>query len=144
MLRKLCLAAAICAVAATPALADDTCGPAPIGPAIPAASDLAGKAIEAQRVVVMDAYHQVKAYQAALKPFRGCLSTQDQADNAQIASLDRKKDADKIKAITQRIADRLKVNDQTVDAETQVVTDFNTLHLAECATDTDVKMCPKK
>ena len=58
--------------------------------------------------------------------------------------MDRKKDADKIKAITQRIADRLKVNDQTVDAETQVVTDFNTLHLAECATDTDVKMCPKK
>jgi len=144
MLRKFYLAAAIFALTATPAFADDTCGPAPIGPAIPAASDLAGKAIEAQRAEVMDAYHQVKAYQAALKPFRGCLATQDQADAAQIASLDPKKDADKIKAIKQLVSDRLKINDQSVDAETQVVTDFNNLHVAECATDTDVKMCPKK
>ncbi len=144
MLKRFCLAAAILAVAATPAFAEDACGMAPIGPAIPAPSDLAGKAIEAQRAEVMDAYHQVKAYQAALKPFRGCLATQDQADQAQIAGLDRKKDADKIATITQRIADRLKTNNRSVDAETQVVTDFNNLHVAECATDTDVKMCPKK
>ena len=144
MLRKFCLAAAVCAVAAAPAFADDTCGPAPIGPAIPGASDLAGKAIEAQRTVVIDAYHQVKAYQAALKPYRSCLSTQDQADRAKIAGLDRKKDADKIAVANQRIADRSKLNYQSVDSETQVVTDFNTLHVAECATDTDVKMCPKK
>jgi len=144
MLRKFCLAAAIFAVAATPAFAGDTCGAAPIGPAIPAASDLAGKTIEAQRAEVLDAYHQVKAYQASLKPYRGCLATQDQADKAQIAGLDPKKDADKIAAAKQRIADRLTLNDQSVDAESQVVTDFNTLHVAECATDTDVKMCPKK
>lgn len=144
MLRRVYLAAAVIAMVATPAFADDACGPMPIGPAIPAASDLSGKAVEVQRAEVLEAYHQVKAYQAALKPYRGCLATQDEADKAQIAGWNPKKDAEKIAVANQRIADRLKLNDQSVDAESQVATDFNTLHTAECATDTDPKICPKK
>jgi len=143
MSKSLCFAAAILAASVVPALADD-CGPAPVGPAIPAASDLTGKTVEVARAEVVDAYHQVKAYQAALQPYRGCLASLDAADKAELAGLDPKKDKDKIAAITQRIADRLKLNDQSVDAEQQVATDFNALHAAQCINDTDPKICPKK
>jgi len=143
MSKSLCFAVAILAASVVPALADD-CGPAPVGPAIPAASDLAGKTVEAGRAIVIDAYHQVKAYQAALQPYRGCLASLSTADKAEIANLDPKKDKDKIDGIAQRITDRLKLNDQSVDAEQQVAVDFNTLHTAQCVNDTDPKICPKK
>ena len=146
MSKSLCFAAVILAAAAMPAFADDECGPAPVGPAISAASDLTGKTVEAGRAEVLDAYHQVKAYQAALKPFRACLGRLDDADIAAIAAAKANgaKAKDKIPPLEDRIAARLKINNQSVDAEQQVVTDFNNLHTAQCVNDTDPKICPKK
>ena len=144
MLKGYCLAAAILAASAIPVFAGNDCGLAPIGPAIPAASDLGGKTVEAGRAEVLDAYHQVKAYQTALQPFRACLASLDAADKAELASLDPKKDKDKIADISQRISVRLKLNNQSVDAEQQVANDFNALHTAQCVNDTDPKICPKK
>ena len=144
MLKKLCLAAAIFAAAAAPALADQDCGSPPIGPAIPAASDLNGKAVAAGRAEVLDAYHQVKAYQAALKPYRECLVKQAVNDKAEMDADIAKPDKDAAAKVQQRLDDRQKYYDSTVDAETQVATDFNNLHVAQCKVDTDPSICPKK
>jgi hypothetical protein len=143
MLKSCYFAAAILA-AAMPALAEGDCGSAPVAPAIPAASDLAGKTVEAGRAEVVAAYHQVKVYQGALKPYRACLKTLDDADAAALADAKSKGDKDKIQPIQDRIAARLIANNQTVDTEQQVATDFNNLHVAQCVNDTDPKICPKK
>ena len=146
MLKSCCFAAAILAAAAMPAFADDDCGPAPVAPAIPAASDLSGKTVEAGRAEVLAAYHDVKVYQGALKPYRACLKAQDDADVAAIAEAKSKgdKEKDKIQPLQDRITARLKMNNQTVDTEQQVAIDFNNLHTAQCVNDTDPKICPKK
>jgi hypothetical protein len=129
-----------------PAFAAGDCGPEPVAPAIPAASDLSGKTVEVGRAEVLAAYHQVKVYQGALKPYRACLNAQDDADLAAIAEAKSNgaKDKDKIPPIQDRITARLKANNQTVDTEQQVATDFNKLHMAQCVNDTDPKICPKK
>jgi hypothetical protein len=144
MLKSYCFAAAILALAAMPAIADNDCGPAPIGPAIPAASDLSGKTIEASRAEVLAAYHQVKAYQGALQPFRACLKTQSDANKAALLEAQGKADKDKIASVQQSMEDLQKIYDGTVDTETQIANDFNALHMADCVNDTDPKICPKK
>jgi len=143
MLKTYFFAAAIFAVAAGPALAEE-CGSPPIGPAIPAASDLNGKAVEAGRAEVLAAYHQVKAYQAALKPYRECLVKQAANDKAEFDADVAKPDKDAAAKVQDRLNDRQKTYDGTVDSETQVATDFNNLHMAQCKVDTDTSICPKK
>lgn len=150
MLKNAFLAAAAVAVLAVPAVADPSCGSPPIAPAIPGASDLQGKSVEAGRAIVVDAYHQVKAYQAALKPYRDCLTAQEANIKAQIAAAqtggDKDKDATKSKldALAQQAQNSIDAENRTVDTETQVAQDFNTLHTAQCQQDTDPKICPKK
>ena len=53
-------------------------------------------------------------------------------------------DKDKIASAKQSMADLQKIYDGTVDTETQIANDFNTLHMAHCVNDTDPKICPKK
>ena len=146
MLKSCCFAAAILTAAAMPAFAEGDCGPAPVAPAIPVASDLSGKTVEAGRAEVVAAYHDVKGYQGALKPYRACLNAQDDADAAAIAEAKSKgdKEKDKIQPLQDRIAARLIAKNQTVDTDHQVFTDFNNLHMAQCVNDTDPKICPKK
>ena len=146
MLKSCCFAAAILAAAAMPALAEGECGSVPIAPAVPTASDLAGKTVEVGRAEVLAAYKQVKVYQAALAPYRACLKSLDDADLAAIEAAKEKgaKEKDKIQPIQDRITARLKANNQTVDTEQQVAIDFNNLHVAQCVNDTDPKICPKK
>jgi len=144
MLKSICLAAAMLAVAAVPALAAGECGPTPIGPAIPAASDLSGRTVEAGRAEVLDAYHQVKAYQASNQSFRACMEKQDDADTAALAEAQGKGDKDQVAPIQQSIKDLLAIYQKTIDNETQVATEFNDLRAAQCTRDTDPQVCPKK
>ncbi|MDE2182870.1 MAG: hypothetical protein KGJ78_07595 [Alphaproteobacteria bacterium] len=147
MMKSVCLAVAAVAVLSAPALADSSCGSPPIAPAIPGAADLSGKTVEAGRAVVVDAYHQVKAYQAALKPYRDCLAAQESNLKQQIAAEETSgdKDAkDKVAAFTQQAQNAIDAQNKTVDTEGQVANDFNTLHTAQCVKDTDPKICPKK
>ncbi len=147
MLKSCCFAAAMIAAASMPALAANDCGSAPIAPAIPGASDLSGKTVEAGRAEVVETYRQVKAYQAALQPFRACLTAAANGDKASItdAQANPGKDSQsKIAALKQEMDDMQKAYDKTVDTETQVATDFNSLHTAQCTKDTDPKICPKK
>ena len=144
MFKSLFLTAAILAVAATPAFAESACGPTPIGPAIPSASDEASKPVETARADVFAVYHQVKAFQAALKPYRDCLLSEGKTDQTALADATSKKDKAKIASLKQSLEDRQKIYDGTIDTEQQVATDFNNLHTAQCTRDTDLSVCPKK
>jgi hypothetical protein len=138
---------AVAAFAVAPALADGDCGSVPLAPAIPPASDLAGKAQDAQRAEVVDAYHQVKAYQGALQPYRQCLAAKEAADKAALTDAQSETDKDKQKEKVDELVSDMKLIvseiNSTIDTEQQVATDFNTLHTEECKTDTDPKICPK-
>jgi hypothetical protein len=143
MLKRICLAVAVLATAAMPALAADVCGSLPVAPAFPANSVLAAKPVDDARKDVLDAYHQVKTYQASLNSFRDCLLRLTKADQDAITEAKLKNDDNKIASIKQGIADRQAIYDKTVDSEQQVATDFNTLHTGHCARDTDAKVCPQ-
>ena len=143
MVKGFCLAAAIFAMA-VPAFADDVCGPVPIGPAIPSAGDEAVKPVATARADIVAAYRQVLAFQAALKSYRVCLRQQDATDNAALAQAKDKKDDVKISDLTGALSDRRKTYDSSVDAESEVAKDFNTLHIAHCTRDSDPGVCPPK
>jgi hypothetical protein len=146
MLKGICLAAAMMTAAAMPAFADGDCGSVPVAPAIPTVNDFSGKTLDAAAKARHEAFLQIKVYQGALQPYRACLKSLDDADTAAIVEAKSKgeKDKDKIQPLQDRIAARLIANNQTVDAEQQVATDFNNLHMAQCVNDTDTKICPKK
>jgi hypothetical protein len=65
-------------------------------------------------------------------------------DKAEMDADIAKPDKDAAAKVQQRLDDRQKQYDSTVDAETQVANDFNNLHVAECKVDTDAAICPKK
>lgn len=144
MSKKLFLAAALAAAfAAVPALAQGSCGSAPLAPAIPAPSDLAGKTGDAGSKEVIDAYHQVKAYQDQLKPYRDCLSAQEDADKKAYADAQTAADKDKMAAAQDDMTKVVAALNATVDTETQVANAFNALHMEDCKTDTNPHVCPK-
>jgi len=144
MFKGLFLTAAILVVAATPAFADADCGSAPLAPAIPSVSDEAAKPVEAARADVFTAYHEVKAFQAALKPFRECVMTQAKNDQVALADATSKNDKAAMEKAKQTLADRQKIYDGSIDTEQQVATDFNNLRVGQCTRDTDPGVCPKK
>ena len=78
MLKSYCFAAAILAAAAMPAFADD-CGSPPIAPAIPGASDLSGKPVEAGRAVVLDATFIDPGLRARVEALDGRLAVRSPA-----------------------------------------------------------------
>jgi hypothetical protein len=144
MLKNACLAAVFAAAVAAPAWAADQCGPMPIAPAFPATAAVGALPVEAARAQVVDSYHNVKTYQLSLQSYRACLMRTTKEDTAAIAAADPEKDEAKVKQLKEDIADRQKLYDKTVDGEQQLVADFNTLHVAHCARDTDPKICPQK
>ena len=143
MLKEIGLAAVLAIAMAAPALADD-CGVAPIPPAIPAPNDIASKPVEDARKVVLDAYHQVKAYQGSLKPYRACLDLQTNKDKADMDAAKQKKDTVQAASLQDQMDERRKTYDGTVDAESEVAAEFNKLHTAQCTRDTDPMICPKQ
>ena len=144
MLKSICLAGAFFAAFAVPALADGSCGNAPLAPAIPSASEFAGKTPDDAHKVVLGALHSVKDYQTSLGSFRSCLVSQSAADKAALADAQAKADKTKIASIKQQMDDMQKVYDHTVDTETQVVTDYSNLHAAYCNLGTGLAGCPTK
>jgi hypothetical protein len=127
MLKSVCLVGAVLMIAG-PALAD-TCGSAPIAPAIPAASAVDGKAGEDATKIRHDAFVQVKAYQGTLKPFRECLTKQTEDARAELATA---KDDSAKKVATAKVEGLEKAFDKTVDEETQIVNEYVALQTAVC------------
>ncbi len=144
MLKNVCLVGAVLLLA-SPALADTSCGTTPIAPAIPTASSIAGKTADDATSIKHEAFLQVKAYQATLKPFRECLVKQTSALKAAADAGSDDKDKDAAARAKRDAADKIssmqKVYDKTVDEETQVVNDFVALQTAVCKV---VDCTPKK
>ena len=137
MLKSVCLVGAVLLLA-SPALAETSCGTAPIAPAIPGAAAVAGKSGDEATKIKHDAFVQVKAYQSTLKGFRECLVNQTTAQKSAVAGA--KDDAAK-KAAQETMDAMQKAYDKTVDDETQVVNDFVALQTAVCKI---VDCTPKK
>jgi len=146
MSNKVLLAAAMAAAfVVMPALADESCGSPPLAPAIPPVSDLTGKSAAAVHTEVIDTFHQVRAYQAALAPYRECLLAASGTDKQAIADAQANPDKDsktKIANLQQEMDSLQKFYDGTIDTEQQVASQFNDLDVAACKVDPTV--CPKK
>ncbi len=125
---------------AGPALADTSCGTAPLAPVVASPADLAGKTTDDAHTAVLGALKSVKAYQATLSSFRECLVTQTNAQKAALASA---KD-DKAKKVVQDQIDQIQsAYDKTVDTETAVVTDYSNAHTAYCKMGDGLTGCAK-
>ncbi len=142
MFRSVCLIGAVL-VMASPALAEQSCGSAPIAPAIPAASDLSGKTADDAHNVVLGALKGVKAYQGTLSTFRECLTTAANAQKPIIADAKAKNDKAKAESAQADMDAMQAAYDKTVDTETQVVTDYSNLHTAYCKMGDGLAGCAK-
>lgn len=139
MFRSVCLIGAVLMLA-SPALAE-SCGTAPIAPAIPGGTDLSGKTTDDAHNVVLGALKSVKAYQGTLSSYRECLVTQTNAQKA--AAADAKGDKAKTEAAQDAMKTLQAAYDKTVDTETQVVTDYSNLHTAYCKMGDGLAGCAK-
>lgn len=142
MFRSVCLIGAVL-VLASPALAELSCGSAPIAPAIAGASDLAGKTTDDAHTMVLGALKSVKAYQGTLSTFRECLTTAANNQKPLIADFKAKNDKAKMDAAKADMDAMQAAYDKTVDTETQVVTDYSNLHTAYCKMGDGLAGCAK-
>ena len=141
MLKRVCMAAAVLALATAPAFAADMCGASPVAPLIPGAADLQGKTPEDAHKVASDAFKLVKIYQTALQPFYSCVEQQTASLKKDIDDATQKKDQAKIASLQQSAADLDKKYQSTVGTEKQVVADYMALHNSYCAMGTGLAGC---
>jgi len=130
MLKSICLAGVLLA-AASPALAQ-SCGTAPLAPAIPGASELSGKAPDDAHKFVLDVLKTVKAYQSSLATYRNCLKAQENVDLAALNDAKATGDKTKIAAAQEKAQASIDAQNKTIDSEQQVAGDYNKLHEAYC------------
>ncbi|HEX3653804.1 MAG TPA: hypothetical protein VHU18_13375 [Rhizomicrobium sp.] len=143
MFRRLILVAAAVGMTATGAHAE-SCGSAPIAPALPTAADLNAKTAAAADAAKHDAFVEIRNWQNDLKDYRACLVNVSNGAKRQIAGLNADKDKDKIAGLK---ADASRANheyDDSVDMEERVVNEFHAVQAAYCARkDVDKSSCPK-
>lgn len=139
MLKSICLAGVLFAMAA-PAMAQ-SCGSAPIAPAIPGAGDLSGKAPDDAHKFVLDVLKSVKSYQQNLGAFRTCLKAQEDMQLAALNDAKTAGDKTKIAAAQDQAQATIDATNKTIDSEQQVAADFNQLHQAYCAMGTGLAGC---
>ncbi len=143
MCRQLVLAAAALGLTITGALAE-SCGSAPIAPALPTAADINAKAPAAADAAKHDAFVEIRNWQNDLKDYRACLVNVSNGAKRQISGLEAEKDKDKIAGLK---ADAGRANheyDDSVDMEERVVNEFHAVQAAFCARkDVDKSSCPK-
>jgi hypothetical protein len=146
MLRKVCLTAAVFALAAMPALAASECGVQPIAPEIPSASVLNGKTPDAAHAVVLDVLKNVKLFQTSVGPYYDCLDRQvkqaTDAIDAAKAKAKGKPDESTIAALKQQIDEATVTYSKTHDIEVRVASEYNVLHDAYCKLGPNLKGCP--
>jgi len=135
--------AGLMVLVAAPALAQ-SCGSPPIAPAMPSAASIAQKTPAAAAAAKHDAFLDIKNWQADLKNYRACVQAQSSQAKAELAGVDKTKDAAKVKRLNDEIAESDHQFDSTVNAEEEVVNDFHAIQVAYCKrTDVDLATCPK-
>lgn len=142
MLRSALLIGAVLAFTG-PALAD-SCGSAPIPPEIPGVNTLGGKTTDDAHTFVVAAIKPVKTYQGQLSTYRECLQTQAAAQKQLAADAKSKGDKAKQDSSTAEMNALQAAYDKTIDEETRVVTEWQTLHNAYCKMGDGLTGCPKK
>jgi hypothetical protein len=143
MLNRVCFAGLMIAMSAVPALADLSCGSAPLAPAIPGASELSGRTTDDAHQVALTALKSVKGYQGTLASYRECLKTQTVTVKAAFQEAQAKGEKDKAAQLQQQLVGLQSDWDKTIDTETQVVGDYMKLHDAYCKMGTGLAGCAK-
>jgi hypothetical protein len=130
---------------ALPALAQTSaCGSQPFAPALATPAEMNQKSAAEAATAKHDAFMDVKNWQGDLKTYRACLDAQGSKAKADLAGLDKTKDADKIKTLKDQVAQADTGFNASVDAEEKVVNEFHALQAAYCQrTDVDRASCPK-
>jgi len=141
MLKRVCMAAAVLALAAAPAFADDICGPSPVAPLVPGVNDIKGRTPDDAHKIASDTFKQVRIYQNALQPFYNCIEQQVNEQKAAMDEAKQKNDQAKMASLQQAAADLDKKYQGTLATEKQVVADYMTLHNAYCAMGTNLVGC---
>src|ERR1041385_4440268 len=137
MLARVALVTLLLSGLAAPALAE-SCGSAPIAPALASAADMKQKSPDDAAAAKHDAFVEIKNWQTDLKTYRACMVNYGNEAKRQIPQLDPKKDADKIKRYQDQVSAANHAYDATVDMEERVVNEFHAVQAAYCGrTDVD-------
>ncbi|HEY1631765.1 MAG TPA: hypothetical protein VGF56_10625 [Rhizomicrobium sp.] len=145
LLKKLGLAAAVLLVSSAPAWAEISCGSIPFEPAMPTAADMASKSAADAETALHDAFQDIKHWQGDLKTYRDCTDKVGSQTQGAIASLDKVKDADKIKDLQSQKQEADHLFNQSIDREEKVVNMFHAAQTAYCMrSDSDKSKCPKQ
>lgn len=130
-------------ISSAPAVAE-SCGSAPIAPALPTVTEINQKSPADAANAKHDGFIEIRNWQNVLKTYRVCLTNVSADDKKQIADADPKKDADKIKRLQDEAAAATHQYDATVDMEERVANEYHAIQAAFCARpDTDKETCPK-
>ena len=126
-----------------PALAE-SCGSAPIAPALPTVAQIMQKSAADAQTAKHDGFIDIKRWQDELKTYRACMTNVSAQDKQKISQADPKKDADKIKGMQDEMANANHEYDASVDMEERVANEFHAVQAAFCGRpDTDKSSCPK-
>jgi len=143
-LKKLGLAAAVLVLSSAPAWAEISCGSIPFEPAMPSAADISSKSAADAATAVHDAFEDIKHWQGDLKTYRDCTDKVSNQAQGAMASLDRVKDADKIKDLQAQKQEADHLYNQSIDREEKVVNQYHAAQTAYCMrSDADKSKCPK-
>ena len=142
---KFGLALCILLVSAVPAFAQGAgCGSVPFAPAMPTPADMKSKSVADAKTALHDAFSDIRNWQGDLKTFRACLDGQGSQAKAELAGLDKTKDADRIKELKDQKATADHQFDSSVDEEEKVVNEFHGAQASYCMrSDADKSICPK-
>jgi hypothetical protein len=141
--RLFAIVIAIAGMASTSASAQ-SCGSAPIAPALPSVTEMGQKSPADAAAAKHDGFIEIKNWQNELKTYRSCITNVTAEAKRQIRDLDPAKDADKIKGLQSQAAAADHQYDATVDMEERVANEFHAIQAAYCSrADTEKSTCPK-
>ncbi|MGH6873150.1 MAG: hypothetical protein ACREHE_16770 [Rhizomicrobium sp.] len=144
MRAKLVLVVPFLLMGTAPVWAQATCGTVPFAPAMPSQADMKSKPVADAETALHDAFTDIKNWQSDLKTYRACLDGQRASDKSQLAGLDKTKDADTIKTLTDQIKTSDVLYDKSVDQEESVVNEFHAAQNSYCQrSDANKSKCPK-
>ncbi|MBV8800048.1 MAG: hypothetical protein JOY77_09890 [Alphaproteobacteria bacterium] len=121
-----------------------SCGSAPIAPALASATEIKQDSPAAAAAAKHDAFVEIKSWQDELKSYRACMVSFGNEAKRQIPQLDPQKDADKLKRYQDQVKAADHAYDTSVDMEERVVNEFHAIQAAYCTrSDVDKSSCPK-
>lgn len=149
MPRKFGFALALLMMSAAPAMAGTSvCGEEPVGPAMPSQAEVMQKPVAESDAAVNQAYQDIKSWQKQLGQYRKCLAAAMDEDKRDLADVQQRGGSDKqdqVDNLNSDISAADTKHNASVNDETEVATEFNTLWKSYCSRpDAKASSCPKK